>query len=69
MITLTRLNNTQISINPFLIETMEETNDTVIVLLSGKKFIVKEKISEIKDKFVHFLGDSVKYGIEKSKEK
>lgn len=69
MITLTRLNDTKLTINPFLIETIEETPQTVIVLLSGKKFIVKESVKEIKNCFIDFLSESVKSGIEKSREK
>ncbi|MCX7820756.1 MAG: flagellar FlbD family protein [Brevinematales bacterium] len=69
MITLTRLNETKLTINPFLIETIEETPQTVIVLLSGKKFIVKESTNDIRNSFIDFLSESVKSGIEKSREK
>jgi len=67
MIQLTRLNDTKIWINPFLIEFMEETPDTVILFNSGKKMVVKERTIEIRQKFVEFLGDSIKNGIIKSK--
>ena len=42
MIEVTRLNGTTVLINSDLIETVEETPDTVISLTTGKKFIVKE---------------------------
>lgn len=47
MIQLTRLNNSTYFLNPFLIETIEETPDTIITLTNGKKFIVKEKALDI----------------------
>ena len=40
MIEVTRLNGTTVLINSDLIETVEETPDTVISLTTGKKFIV-----------------------------
>lgn len=49
MIELTRLNGTQISINPDLIEIVEATPDTVITLTTGRKFIVKESRQEVKN--------------------
>ena len=47
MITLTRMNDTQYTLNCELIEMIEETPDTVVTLVSGKKFIVKESREEI----------------------
>lgn len=54
MITVSRLNDEQILINPHLIETIEETPDTVITLTSGKKFVVKEPAAEIVKRIVHY---------------
>lgn len=54
MIEVTRLNGEPLSINEDLIEFMEETPDTVISFLTGKKLVVKEKISEIEEKIVIF---------------
>lgn len=42
MIDVTKLNDSVITINSDLIETVEETPDTVITLTTGKKIIVKE---------------------------
>lgn len=67
MIRVTRLNGKDFFLNPFLIETMEENPDTVIVLNSGKKLIVKEKIEEVKKQFSDFLGDVVSAGIKRAK--
>lgn len=56
MIKVTRLNGTQVMINALLIETAEETPDTVITLTTGKKIIVKETNAELKDLVKDFLG-------------
>jgi len=47
MINVTKLNNIEVTINDDLIETMEETPDTVITLTTGKKILVKENRQEI----------------------
>ncbi len=49
MIDLTKLNGDSVTINCELIETMEETPDTVISLTSGRKIIVKESRQEVKN--------------------
>jgi len=67
MIRVTRLNGKDFLLNPFLIETMEENPDTVIVLNSGKKLVVKEKIEDIKKQFSDFLGEVVSTGIQRAK--
>lgn len=43
MIYVTRLNGKQFVLNANLIETMEETPDTVITLTGGNKYVVAEK--------------------------
>lgn len=48
MIDLTRLNGSTIMVNCDLIETVEETPDTVITLTTGHKFIVKESRQDLK---------------------
>lgn len=47
MITVTRLNNTPIVVNPDLIVFIEETPDTIITLSNGDKIVVQEKVSEV----------------------
>lgn len=47
MIYVTRLNSKEFAINPDLIETLEETPDTVITLTNENKYVVKESIEEI----------------------
>lgn len=47
MVKVTKLNGSTFFLNPFLIETMEETPDTIITLTNGKKFIVKESAADV----------------------
>ncbi|MBO9609169.1 MAG: flagellar FlbD family protein [Paenibacillaceae bacterium] len=47
MITVTRLNGSRITLNALLIETIEETPDTVISLTTGKKIMVLEKVPDV----------------------
>lgn len=47
MIEVTKMNNVKITLNDDLIETMEETPDTVITLTTGKKLIVKESRQDV----------------------
>ena len=47
MIKVTRLNGKEYILNAELIETVEETPDTVITLTNGKKIIVKESRQEV----------------------
>lgn len=47
MIRVTRLNGSKLTINALLIETIEETPDTLITLTTGKKYIVSEKAQEV----------------------
>ena len=49
MIEVTRLNDTKLLINSDQIEFVEETPDTVISFLTGKKIIVKESRQEIQN--------------------
>ena len=49
MIDLTRLNGTSFTLNCDLIETVEETPNTVLTLTTGRKFIVKESRQDIKN--------------------
>lgn len=54
MIQLTKINGHQITLNPDLIEYIEETPDTVITLANNDKIIVKDRMTEIIDKVVHY---------------
>jgi len=54
MIELTRLNGQKIVINLELIESLEETPDTVITLTTGKKYVVAESPSQIITAIIKF---------------
>lgn len=54
MIEVTRLNGIRFTINCDLIETVEETPDTVITLTNGKKFVVSENMEQIKSLVIDF---------------
>ena len=47
MIKVTRLNSNIITVNAEIIETIEETPDTIITLTNGKKIIGKETLDEV----------------------
>lgn len=54
MIELRRLNDKAFILNCELIESIEETPDTVITLTTGKKLLVKETVDEIINKVITF---------------
>ena len=54
MIRLTKLGGKEILINDQLIETAQETPDTVITMYSGSTYIVSERLDEITDKIIEF---------------
>jgi flagellar protein FlbD len=54
MITLTRLNGICFTLNADLIETVEETPDTVILLNNGKTYMVKESLKEVLKKILRY---------------
>lgn len=54
MIFVTRLNNKEFAINPDLIETLEQTPDTVITLTDDNKYVVQESIEEIINRIIDF---------------
>lgn len=49
MIDVTKMNGGSITVNADLIETVEETPDTIITLTTGKKIIVKESRQKVKN--------------------
>ena len=50
MIDVTRFNDRKFVLNAELIESIEETPDTVITLTNGHKYLVKETMDEVLDK-------------------
>jgi flagellar protein FlbD len=47
MIAVTRLNGPPFALNPDLIERVESTPDTVITLVDGTKYVVRESVEDI----------------------
>jgi flagellar protein FlbD len=47
MITVTRLNGPAFALNPDLIERIESTPETVITLVDGAKYVVREDVDEL----------------------
>ncbi len=54
MISVHRLNGSEITINSDLIETIEATPDTTITFTTGKILIVQDKIDDIKDRVIEY---------------
>ncbi len=54
MIFVTKMNNEVVLLNNDLIETIEETPDTVVTLTTGKKLIIKESSKEILRRIIEF---------------
>jgi len=52
MISLTKLNGQTMVVNAELIETVEKTPDTIIGLITGKKFMVKDSVEEVIQKVI-----------------
>jgi len=54
MIKITRLNGKEFVVNAEQIEFAEETPDTVITLISGKKVVVSEKIDQVIERVIEY---------------
>ena len=54
MVSVTGVNDTKIVINADIIQSVEETPDTVITLTTGTKYIVKESSSDIVDRVIEY---------------
>lgn len=54
MIEVTGLKGKKIVINAEMIETIEETPDTVVTLINGKKYIVSETASQITELAIEY---------------
>ncbi|MFT9055169.1 MAG: flagellar FlbD family protein [Ethanoligenens sp.] len=59
MIKVTKLNGERFYVNPFEVEFIEETPDTVISLKSGKKILVTESADTVVDEMVAFYRRAV----------
>jgi flagellar protein FlbD len=54
MIQVKRLNGHEVSINAELVETVEASPDTVITLVTGNKFIVRDSLKDVIDKITEY---------------
>ncbi|TVQ26669.1 MAG: flagellar protein FlbD [Spirochaetaceae bacterium] len=54
MISVTRLDDRKYFVNPHQIEYIETNPDTTLVMLSGKRLIVKEGVEQITDSIVEY---------------
>lgn len=54
MILLTRLNGSQVGINPDLLERVEHNPDTVLCLIDGTRYVVSETLEEVVAAIVDF---------------
>ena len=54
MITLHKLNGSQIIINAELIESLESGQETVVSLATGNRFLVKESADEVTQRVVEY---------------
>ena len=63
MIEVTKLNGKKLIVNAEMIETIEETPDTVISFTNGKKIIVKESRQEVKNLVIFYKKDIFSAGI------
>ncbi len=54
MIRLTRLDGSTLVVNADLIETIERAGDTVVSLVSGTRFVVREGVEELINDVVGF---------------
>ncbi|MFN0027833.1 MAG: flagellar FlbD family protein [Acidimicrobiales bacterium] len=54
MIRLTRLDGSTLVVNADLIETIERGGDTVVSLVSGTRFVVRDGVEELIDAVVAF---------------
>ncbi|GGK90104.1 flagellar protein FlbD [Curtobacterium luteum] len=49
MIVVTRLNGSGFAVNPDLVERIQETPDTTLIMVDGAKYIVRESMVEVID--------------------
>ncbi len=54
MIIVSRLNGQRFVVNADLVERVEETPDTVLTLLDGRKYLVRESLQDVIDLVVDF---------------
>jgi flagellar protein FlbD len=59
VIIVTRLHGTSVAVNCDLIERVEATPDTVLTLVDGSRYVVRESVAEVVDKVRAFRASVV----------
>ncbi|MCL6631984.1 MAG: flagellar FlbD family protein [Alicyclobacillus herbarius] len=54
MIQLTRINGSAVWLNPLLVESIEQTPDSVVTLSNSHKYVVRESPEQIRSAIVEF---------------
>lgn len=54
MIEVTRLDGFNYHVNPHQIEYMEQNPDTTLIMLSGKRLIVREGVEDVLDRIIAY---------------
>ena len=54
MIRITRFDGTQVVVNSDIIQTVEETPDTIVTLTTGDKMMIKETVDEVIQAVIEF---------------
>jgi flagellar protein FlbD len=60
MIIVTRLHGSSVAVNCDLIERVEAAPETVVTLVDGSRYVVRESVAEIVDKIRDFRASVVK---------
>ncbi len=63
MIEVTRLDSRKIVVNADLIETIEETPDTIIGFTTGRKMMVRESLAEVLERVLAYRKIFPRYAI------
>lgn len=54
MIVVTRLNRSRFAVNPDLIERVQASPDTTIIMVDGARFVVRESLDELIQQITEF---------------
>ena len=54
MIRMTRLQGAEIYLNPDLIFSLEANPDTVVTLTNGEKYVLRDKIQDVVQRFIEY---------------
>jgi flagellar protein FlbD len=55
MISVTRLNGSDLWLSPLLIESMEQTPDTIITMTNGHKYVIRQTAVEVQAQITAFM--------------